>query len=300
MDTIIASACPGEHAEVAEEGFREGEALLPEAHMKADLMVSLAEKIRQRRNDAFAHVPFCLTVEAELLGAHVKIGGQMFGPRVTDSAYRSVQEILDADFPVSVNTGRLGVVYEAMDNLSGYAPVIFNVSGLFTLVSYLLELNVFFKSLRRVPESTNALLRKISDFVLRVIEGAVQHGASIISYADPLCDIAIMGPRMFADIGAPVTCDLIERSLAVPSIRMIHLCARLSSNLRAVGRAEASIVARPGAESYGAGLLETLRAGGVSLVGNGCAQMTHVRRYSVDLYEITLKRRDATPFKRQS
>jgi uroporphyrinogen-III decarboxylase len=293
METPIIDPCPSEHLEIAEGEFLGEESLLPEAHQKADLMACLAEKIRRRRGDTFAHVPFCLTVEAELLGAHVNMGDGMFGPRVTESTYCGVHELLDADFPSSVDVGRLGVVYAAMDHLSGHAPVIFNVNGVFTLISYLLDLNVFFKSQRRDPESTAVLLRKIRDFLLCVMQGAALHGASIISYADPLCDVAVMGPRTFADTGAPVTCELIERALDVSSIRMIHLCGRLSNSLQAVGRAEASAIAYPGAKSYGAGLLETLRAGGIRLVGNGCALMTHIQRDPVVVYRIDLKRHAA-------
>jgi uroporphyrinogen-III decarboxylase len=291
MDTLAINTCPSENFEIIpEEALAGGGISFPEAHVDADMMEALAVSIQRISGDKFAQVPFCVTVEAELLGGRVNLGDGKSGPRVSEYAYRSISELLESDFSMPLDEGRLGTVLSVVERLSKSNPVILNVSGLFTLLSSLLDLSVLYKALRSDPERSAALLRKTSDFILRVIATGADRGASIISYADPVCDISLMGQKTFARFAAPVTCELIERALDLCRIPILHVCGRLTNSLYRAEVLDITPISLPGAQTYGDALLETLQRGDIRLIGNNCIKKTHLPDALKVVYALRIRR----------
>ena len=64
----------------------------PEAHTDAQMMADLALASYQHGCFENVGVPFCMTIEAEELGAKVTLGSKIFEPHVTEYAGTSVTE----------------------------------------------------------------------------------------------------------------------------------------------------------------------------------------------------------------
>lgn len=81
----------------------------PEAHQKAEMMADLA--LANYENSCFENVgvPFCMTVEAEAMGAQVTMGNKVNEPHVSGYAVHSVSEWKRIS-PINVNKGRVKVV----------------------------------------------------------------------------------------------------------------------------------------------------------------------------------------------
>ena len=62
----------------------------PEAHLNAEMMADLAQA--NYENGCFENVgvPFCMTIEAEAMGAQVTMGSKIYEPHVTGYAINSV------------------------------------------------------------------------------------------------------------------------------------------------------------------------------------------------------------------
>ena len=81
----------------------------PEAHTDAEMMAKLA--LANYENGCFENVgvPFCMTVEAEAMGAEVTMGTKIFEPHVTGYAIDSVLDWKQLK-PVNHEEGRAKVV----------------------------------------------------------------------------------------------------------------------------------------------------------------------------------------------
>ena len=64
----------------------------PEAHLNARMMADLAEANYEKGCFENVGVPFCMTIEAEAMGAQVTMGSKIYEPHVTGYAINSVTE----------------------------------------------------------------------------------------------------------------------------------------------------------------------------------------------------------------
>ena len=120
----------------------------PEAHLNARMMADLAEA--NYRNGCFENVgvPFCMTIEAESMGAQVTMGNKIYEPHVTGYAINSVKE-WKTIIPMSVEEGRAKVVLDAIRILKSRnleVPIIGNITGTVSTASIISHsiINLFF------------------------------------------------------------------------------------------------------------------------------------------------------------
>ena len=65
---------------------------LPEAHTDARKMANLAKAVYEQGCFENCGVPFCMTIEAEEMGARVDLGSQIYEPHVVKYAIDSVSD----------------------------------------------------------------------------------------------------------------------------------------------------------------------------------------------------------------
>ena len=85
----------------------------PEAHLNARMMADLAEANYEKGCFENVGVPFCMTIEAEAMGAQVTMGSKIYEPHVTGYAINSVTE-WETITPMSMEEGRAKVVLDAI------------------------------------------------------------------------------------------------------------------------------------------------------------------------------------------
>ena len=81
--------------EIPKEIIEELKLKFPELHNNSNDMVKLSIEIKKHNNDSLCRVPFCVTVEAEALGADIKLGDEKIGPRVNKYAFNNLEELKD-------------------------------------------------------------------------------------------------------------------------------------------------------------------------------------------------------------
>ena len=85
----------------------------PEAHIDPVKMADMAQASWEQRCFENVGVPFCMTVEAEAMGAQVTLGNTVAEPHVTEYAIKTVDDWETLPTP-NVNEGRMAVVIEAI------------------------------------------------------------------------------------------------------------------------------------------------------------------------------------------
>lgn len=204
---------------------------LPEAHSSAEQMAALAKAVYDWGCFENVGVPFCMTVEAEAMGASVDLGSAIFEPRVVGYVMDSISE--RAKLPtLDIHKGRAKVVLEAIALLKEQCPqlpVIGNLTGPVSTAASLMEPMVFYRELRKKNEDAHAYMDFVTEQLLTFGLAQIRAGADVIAISDPSGTGEILGPKYFAEFAVPCLNRLVERfhREGVPVI--VHICGQMST-----------------------------------------------------------------------
>ncbi len=194
-------------------------------HENARHIADAAAKICQTRGGTLARLPFCNTLEAEALGAPVRLSAQ--GAFVPHQPYASVQETPES---LSINSPRIDAMLKAVSILCGQSLcVAYGATGIFTVLSQLVPMGPLFKSLRGAEG--RALLERVEKACLDYAERAYRAGAQILSYADPVATVDIVGCRTFCASVAPSLARFLDGVRQRCPDMVVFLCGKMSQSL---------------------------------------------------------------------
>ena len=154
----------------------------PEAHLNARMMADLAEANYEKGCFENVGVPFCMTIEAEAMGAQVTMGSKIYEPHVTGYAINSVTE-WETITPMSMEEGRAKVVLDAIRILKSRnldVPIIGNITGPVSTASSVMEPVIFYKELRKKKEEAHRYMQFVTDEIIKFARAQIDAGADII------------------------------------------------------------------------------------------------------------------------
>lgn len=214
----------------------------PEAHTDPARMARLARGMADLGSLDNVGVPFCMTVEAESMGAEVYLGTWETEPRVVRYPLERVEDWPTLN-PLDLG-GRAGVVLEAIGLLKNSGPdlpVIGNLTGPVSLATSLIEPVDFYKAMRRNRPAVHQFLRFVTESLIRFGEAQIEAGADVITISDPSGTGEILGPTMFREFAIPYLSEIVRTlNPRVPTI--IHICGRLESVLDDLNSLESNAV----------------------------------------------------------
>lgn len=202
-------------------------------HEDPEAMVAAANAIRENTGFENIGVPFCMTAEAEVLGAEVNLGNPSVEPLVTRYVDK-LEALLDQPLPRVTEAGRLPVIIKAISTLKGKypdTPIIGNLTGPISLVTSLIEPMDFFKKIRRDPQFVQETIDYCLELLLEFAREQVKSGADVIAIADPTATGEILGPKNFSLYVTPFLHRLVQgiRDAGAPVI--VHICGNASTVL---------------------------------------------------------------------
>lgn len=225
--------CPGGMMNMIIEDVMDIEGVTwPEAHLNPKMMADLTQGMY--KNKAFENfgVPFCMTVEAEGMGATVYMGTKNTEPRVTEYPIMSSEEYKKLT-NINVNEGRAKVVVDAIKILKERnedVPIIANLTGPVSLASSLLEPMIFFKEIRKKPEMIHELMNLVTDNLIVFGKAQLEAGADILTISDPSGTGEILGAKNFNEFAVPYLNRIIDELKEYANGgTIIHICGRLKS-----------------------------------------------------------------------
>ncbi len=262
---------------------------LPGAHSDKNSMATLARELRKHRGDVIVRVPFCVTVEAEAYGAHIKLGDVLNGPRVESYRFTSIEEMSNLQ-SLELNEGRISEVLDAVGILAEAGEkVALSVEGPFTILASLIDPMNFYKGLRKDPQQIQEILAVVEEGIIRYSLEGIKRGASIISYADPVGAIGIIGPKVYREYSGPSSGRITKGIREGGGKVLIHLCGKTSTALEKIEMARSYPIATEGAMTYGQGLLGQLdKATGPIMIGHRCIKRSLDRMANPILWRIEL------------
>ena len=174
-------------------------------------------------------VPFCMTVEAEAMGAAVDLGNRCTEPRVTGYTLATAEQWRELR-PIDLNAGRPRVVLEALEQIRRRYPeaaVIGNLTGPVSLASSLVEPNTYYKELRKQPEAAHALMDFATDQLIVFGKAQIAAGAAFIAVSDPSGTGEILGPKLFAEYALPCLNRICQALSPLCCGVIVHICGRV-------------------------------------------------------------------------
>lgn len=226
-----ACICPGGMMNmVTAELMETARVWLPEAHSDARKMADLAKAVYDHGCFENVGVPFCMTVEAESMGAPVDLGSNVIEPRVTGYVMESVCEY--AKLKALQKPGRIPAVVDAIrmlkEELLEEVPVVGNLTGPISTAGSLMEPMIFYRELRKKNADAHAFLQFVTDRLIEFGMAQIRAGADVIAISDPSGTGEILGPKYFEEFAVKYLNQMIEAFRAEGVGTIVHICGQMN------------------------------------------------------------------------
>ena len=204
---------------------------LPEAHHDDVLMSELSHDVFEQTGFENFGIPFCMTVEAEVLGSQINFGTLACEPKIEKEIFPSTSKV---DFKKKTeieHSGRVNTIIQAGYKLSQQypdIPVIGNLTGPISTAASIVDPITFLKELRKDPGNAHKVLDYVSDFLLDYAKLMIDNGVTLISIGDPTATGEILGPKMFEEYAVTYLNKIVAgiHSFGAPVI--VHICGNMN------------------------------------------------------------------------
>lgn len=203
----------------------------PEAHTDAEMMAKLALASYEQGCFENVGVPFCMTVEAEAMGAEVTMGTRNFEPHVTAYAADSVKEWKTLS-RANMNEGRAKVVLDAIHILKEKnldVPIIGNLVGPISTASSVVDPVPFYKELRKCRTEAHEFMTFVTEQLIEFANAMIDAGADVIAISDPSGTGEILGPKFFEEYAVKYLNMLLDGIENKHAGTIVHICGQMRS-----------------------------------------------------------------------
>ena len=179
--------------------------LWPEAHSDPEKMAGLAAGLYDAGGFENYGVPFCMTVEAEAMGARVEMGDLLCEPHVVDSPLENIKDWRTLT-PLTADAGRVPVVLQAIRLLKARddgVPVIGNINGPTSVSGELIAMEKLLPAMLKDPESVHGLMGFVADQLIAYGRLMLEAGADFICLSEPSGTGEVVGPKYFREFTVP-------------------------------------------------------------------------------------------------
>ncbi len=197
----------------------------PDAHKDPTKMAKLGSAAHRLCGLDMVSVPFCMTIEAEILGATIDFHDSTIKwPSVKDFP---AKDPADLKYPKDISeAGRIPVVLEAIKVLKrefeGEVPVNAYIVPPFTSISsYLVDSITFLKWLKKMPERVHQFLEESLDLFIDIAKLYEEAGADVITLHEMGASTDNISPSHFEEFVKPYLKRIVEQ-LNTPSI--LNIC----------------------------------------------------------------------------
>ena len=205
---------------------------LPEGHSSPELMAELAGDIQHDTGFENFGIPFCMTVEAEVLGSEIDFGTLACEPKIAREIFPSVGSVVYKDIAGMLDAGRIRTVAAAGERLSKAhpdIPVIGSLCGPISTAASIVDPMQFFKELYKNKEQSHRTLDYVSDFLIAFARVLVDSGATAICIGDPTATGEILGPKMFSEYAVTYLNKVIDGIHATGVPVLVHICGEMKA-----------------------------------------------------------------------
>ena len=224
--------CPGGMMNmITSDLMKEINVYLPEAHKDAVKMAQLAQAVYEKGCFENYGVPFCMTVEAEAMGAPVDFGSDIYEPHVKKYVIDSVEDYKKLQ-KLDPQQGRAKVVLDAIRILKQETkdvPIVGNITGPVSTASSMMEPVVFYRQLRKKNKESHEYMEFICEQLKHFGSEQIKAGADVITISDPSGTGEILGPKLFEEFVVKYINQLVDVFEAEGVKTIVHICGHMNS-----------------------------------------------------------------------
>ncbi|MDR3315153.1 MAG: hypothetical protein LBS98_01505 [Coriobacteriales bacterium] len=225
--------CPGGMMNAAIVAVMEaGGNKLPTAHHDATQMTNLAYDVSTMTGFENFGIPFCMTIEAEVLGSAINYGTLECEPKIQKERFASAAEVIFPPADAFDDNNRVRAVASTIHTLSSrYAdtPVIGSLTGPISTAASIVDPMTFLKQLRKDKDSSHRVISQVTDYLIHYAQLLVESGVDVISIADPTATGEILGPRMFDEYAVTYLNKLVDAIHAMGKPAIVHICGKMEA-----------------------------------------------------------------------
>jgi len=217
----------------------------PEAHENPRLMADLTFGMTKLAGIENLGVPFCMTVEAEGMGAGIDLGNQTREPHVTRYVMNTMSDT-DSVLSLDPEKGRAAVCCDAIRRLKKKTtdlPVVGNLTGPVSLATSLVEPLSYYRAVRRDKDRVHELTSFCADQAIRLGDAMIKAGADLICIADPSATGDLLGPAAFEEFVLPYLNKMthhFQEKQEVPVI--LHICGNVKRTGKLLQNLQARVI----------------------------------------------------------
>ena len=225
--------CPGGMMNSATVDVMESVGLsFPKVHPDAEAMTKLSTAVEERTGFENFGIPYCMTVEAEVLGSDIDFGNAVCEPKIAKERYASAADVETRDVKTLVREGRIEAVAKAGEAIARQhpdVPVIGSLTGPISTAASVVDPMTFLKEMRKDKTNVHRTLDYVTDFLVEYAGVLIESGFPVITIADPTATGEILGPKMFGDYAVPYINRLVDAIHGRGAKAIVHICGRLES-----------------------------------------------------------------------
>ena len=206
--------------------------VLPQGHHDSRIMMELAKDVYEQTGFENFGIPFCMTVEAEVLGSEINYGTLACEPKIQKELYTSASEVIFKELGAMEKNNRVNSIIQATYTLSKKypdVPVIGSLTGPISTAASLIDPISFLKELRKNPQSAHSVIDYVSNHIIELAKLMIENGANVISIADPTATGEILGPKMFGEYAVRYLNKVINAIHAMNTPVIVHICGKISA-----------------------------------------------------------------------
>lgn len=248
----------------------------PKAYTDKDDMKCLARAIKEHDNAGYCLLPFCRTLEAEALGAKIKLGDAAAGPRAAEAAFGSLKEIIEQP-DIDFTKGRIAATLEALKELKAEGETVaLELVGPTTVLTSMADPKVVFKAYRKNPELAVNAMKKIGRNTLELIKAGKSSGVDVFIFSDSAGALDILGPKMMEMVVNDYLAGFIrEAAELMDETCILMLCPKFAFALTDTGNAKTCDHEVPAGTDFFDALISM--KGKVNVSGQLCVKHTGVK-----------------------
>ncbi|OPY31695.1 MAG: Methylcobamide:CoM methyltransferase MtaA [Methanomassiliicoccales archaeon PtaU1.Bin124] len=176
----------------------------PEAHTDAQKMCDLSCAIPQVLGFESVRLPYCLTVEAEIMGCTVDLGKQDRTPMLKKHAFEADSPI---SLPKDVIVGRAKTVVEAVKlckkKVGDEYPIVVGTTGPVTIAGHLVGTENLLLWMITEPEAVKKFVDVSAKLERAYIKALCEAGADVIVMSDPSSSTDMLSGELFDEYSKP-------------------------------------------------------------------------------------------------
>lgn len=278
----LSAECPGLH-----------KGMLPISVFAADLedledgnkTLALVKAVSKAGNKTSYTLPLLQNLEACVYGAPMEKKKGYWAP----GAYPFTKvEALEAFSFNLMGDARIQAVLDAIRSLrrENDPCIILEASTPFTILTALIDPRKIYAAMRKKPELIQTLLQRLADAEIEYLEQALSAGCTVISLADPLARVSLIGEKQYKEILAPSLLYLMKKMRRYTKKGLIHLCGKMATDLITCGYGVCYPLRTPEAGCYAEQLAFAAEDPKIRIIGPGCVHSTCRKAPIIQLFEL--------------